>query len=110
MIGGGNGHDAGCGTGSDQRGSQSHGGARVASYWLRNNVFFRNFRELLANLGGLDRVCDDENVFLWNDRKNAIDGLLQKRRFPERGKKLLGLFFAAARQETSPPPPRHNYH
>src|SRR6185436_11162017 len=87
------------GTRTNQGRTQRHRRTGIASHRLGDDVGFGKLRELLANLGFLRLIGDDENVFGRRERKHAFDSLLNKRAIPEQIQKLFWALFAADRPE-----------
>ena len=95
MVGRQHGHHASRRAGADHGRAKRHGGAGVAPDRFSDDVLFRKFRELLADLGRLGFVRDHQDVFGGNKGQDAVNGLLEKRPVAKQGDKLFGCFFAA---------------
>ena len=93
---------------ADNRRAERDGGASVASAGLGDDVGLGQFRQLLADLRGLHRVGDDENIFEGHHRQDALDGLLQERGAAQQRDELLRGFLAAHGPEAFAPPARHD--
>ena len=102
VVGGKHGHHARGGTSANKRGAQGNGGAGVAAHRFSDNILLRQFGQLPANLGRLNFVGDDEDIFDGNQRQDAVNGLLKKRAVAEKSDELLGGLLAAHGPEALP--------